>query len=132
MRWSPVENGIRGKDSSESVGSEGERHAADIGQPGGGEGEVEQPADPVDPYGPVLDADAALEDQRHRRRPDSFVAVVGCHEGNGPVLVADAEQDDAENVRQLRGYDQETLLVGLARGDVQQGDELAGGRVPVL
>jgi len=28
--------------------------------------------------------------------------------------------------------DQETLLVGLARGDVQQGDELAGRGVPVL
>src|SRR5260370_23939205 len=114
---------LGGEDPPEVVGGKREGPAAGAGQAGAGQGGVEQPPDPVDSYGPVLDADAALEDQRHRRHPDSLVTVVGSDEGDSAGLVADAEQDDAEDVRQLGGYNQETLLVGLARGDVQQRDD---------
>ena len=92
----------------------------------------EQVADPVDRDGPVLDADLALEQQRHRRVPDPFVDVVGDHQRHRAVVAADPADDRAEDVGQLGRDDQQPLGIGLGRGDLQQRDQLAGGGQPVL
>jgi hypothetical protein len=60
------------------------------------------------------------------------VDVEGDHQGDGAGLVPDPADDGAEHVRELRGDDQKPLLVGLGRGDMQQRDQLAGGRDGVL
>jgi hypothetical protein len=60
------------------------------------------------------------------------VDVEGDHQGDGAGLVPDPADDGAEHVRELRGDDQEPLLIGLRGGDMQQRDQLAGGRDGVL
>ena len=77
--------------------------------------------------GAVLDAEAALEQQRHRRVPDAFVVVVGRDAGDGAVLVADPGDDRGEHVGEFGADDQEPFGVGLGRCDLQQRDEFAGG-----
>jgi len=82
--------------------------------------------------GVVLCSVMALEQQRHRRVPHPFVVVVGGHQRHCAVLAADPGDDLAEHVGQLGADDQEPLGVGLGRGDLQQRDQLAGGRQLVL
>jgi hypothetical protein len=60
------------------------------------------------------------------------VVVVGGHQRHRCVLAADPGDDLAEHVGQLGADDQEPLGVGLGRGDLQQRDQLAGGRQLVL
>jgi hypothetical protein len=115
-----------------SWGGEVQRVPAGVAEPGAGQGGVQQGADPVDRDGPVLDADLALEQQRHRRVPDAFVDVVGHHQRHGPVAAADPADDRRKDVGQLWRDDQQALGVGLGRGDLQQRHQLAGARQPVL
>ena len=82
--------------------------------------------------GPVFCAQAALEQQRHRRVPLTFVVVIGDDQGNAVLVAPDPGDDGAEHVGQLGADDQQPLGVGFGRGDLQQRDELAGSRQPVL
>ncbi|MEY9836240.1 hypothetical protein [Streptacidiphilus sp. EB103A] len=43
------------------------------------------------------------------------------------AAVADAGDDHRQDIGQIRGNDQETLGIGLGRGDVQERDEFSGG-----
>src|SRR5262249_24482914 len=65
-------------------------------------------------------------------QPEAFVVVVDGDEGNGAAGCADAGDDGAEHVGEFGADDQQPVGVGFGRGDLQQGDELAGGRQPVL
>ena len=80
----------------------------------------------------VVESAAPLEQQRHRRVVDAFVLVVGDHQRHVGPVVADAGDDGRQHVRQIRCDHQKPLRVGLGRGDLQQRDQLAGGRQPVL
>jgi hypothetical protein len=117
---------------AEVVRDEPQRLAAGIGGPGAGQGVADQVADRGAADGVVLCAVTALEQQRHRRVPYSFVVVIGGHQRHGAVLAADAGDDLAEHVGQFRADDQEPLGVGLGRGDLRQRDQLAGGGQLVL
>ena len=57
----------------EVVRGEAQRLPGGVGEPGAGEGVLEQRADGGGADRPVLHADPALEQQRHRRVPDPFV-----------------------------------------------------------
>jgi hypothetical protein len=48
------------------------------------------------------------------------------------VVAADPADDGGQHVGQFRGDDQQPFLVGFGRGDLQQRDQLTGGRQPVL
>ena len=80
----------------------------------------------------MLDAEPALEQQRHRRVPDPFVVVVGGDQRHGAVLAADPADDGGEDVGEFRADHQQPFGVGLGRGDLQQRDEFAGAGQPVL
>src|SRR5450756_2085552 len=58
--------------------------------------------------------------------------VVDGDERDCPAGLADPLDDGRQDVRELRGYDEKSLLIGLRRDDLQQGHDLAGGRQPVL
>ena len=96
-------HGVGDEEPAEVVGGERQRVAAGVGEPGGGEGVVEQSRMRRGGDGPVLDADPALEQQRHRRVPDAFVVVVGGDQRDRAVGVADPADDRGEHVGQLRG-----------------------------
>jgi len=59
-----------------------------------------------------------LEQQRYRRVPYAFVVVVGDHEWDGTVLVADAADDGGEHVGKFGADDQQPFGVGLGWGDL--------------
>ena len=80
----------------------------------------------------ISERKSALEQDRSRWPPDAFVAVVDRNERDCPVGVTDSADHGRQHVRQLRGDDQEPLLVGLRRDDLQQRHDLAGGRQAVL
>ena len=74
-----------------------------------------------------------LEQQRGGRQPDALVVVVGAgRAGIAPLAARSPADDGAEHVGQLRRHDQQPLVVGLGRGDLQQRHELAGAGQPVL
>ena len=60
------------------------------------------------------------------------MAVVGGDEGDGAGRVADAADDRGEDVGEVGADQQQPFGVGLGRGDLQQGDELAGAGQAVL
>ncbi|MEK8146662.1 hypothetical protein NKH18_51510 [Streptomyces sp. M10(2022)] len=80
----------------------------------------------------MLGADAALEKQRHRRVSDLLADVIGGHQRNRPAGAAQSTDDGAEDVGEFRADQQESIGVDLGRSDLQQRDDLAGGREPVL
>ena len=116
VRRHAVHHGIGDEEPAVVVGGEGQRLPAGVSQPGAGQRGVQQPADPVDGDGPVLDADLALEQQRHRRVPDALVDVVGHHQRDRAVVAADPADDRAEDVGELGRDDQQPLGIGLATG----------------
>jgi len=75
---------------------------------------------------------AVLEQQRPGRVVDPFVLVVADHQRHGGPVAADPADDRGEYVGKFRGDHQQPLLIGLGGGDLQQRDQLAGGRQPVL
>ena len=102
VRRHPVENGVGDEQSPEIVGGEQQWGSARVGEAGAGEGVVEQGPDTAGGNGPVLDADFPLQQQGHRRVPDSFVDVVGHRQRNRAVGVADSADDRAKHLGQLR------------------------------
>jgi hypothetical protein len=82
--------------------------------------------------GPVLQPASPLEQQRHRRVVDALVLVVGHHQRHVRPGAADPAHDRGQHVGQLGRYHQEPFLIGLGRGDLQQRDQFAGARQPVL
>ncbi|MFH8446881.1 hypothetical protein ACH4D3_37425 [Streptomyces sp. NPDC018026] len=80
----------------------------------------------------MLGADATLEQQRHRRVSDLLADVIGGHQRDCPARAAEPTDDGAEDVSEFRANQQESLGVGFGRGDLQQRDDLASGREPVL
>ena len=61
-----------------------------------------------------------------------LVAVVGYHEGDGPVLSRIRSMTMLSTSASSGAMTRSRSCVGLGRGDVQQRDELAGGGQPVL
>src|ERR1035437_1530163 len=133
MRRQAVHDGIRDKDSPEIVRCVAQGEAVGgVGQAGAGQRGIEHaPQVPV-ADGPVLSGEPPLEQDRRRRPPYAFAPVVGGDQRDCPAGLADPLDDGRQYVRQLRGYDQKSLLICLGRDDLQQGDDLAGGRQPVL
>ena len=74
----------------------------------------------------MLDAEPALEQQRHRRVPDPFVGVVGGDAAQRAVAVADPVDDRGEDVGEFGADDQQPFGVGLRRCDLQQRDGFTG------
>jgi hypothetical protein len=114
------------------VWHEPQRLAAGIGDSGAGKGAGDEFADRGAADGVVLSSVMALEQQRHRRIPHPLVVVVGGHQRHRAVLAADPGDDLAEHVGQHGADHQEPLGIGLGRGDLQQREQLAGGRQLVL
>ena len=132
VRGEAVEDGVGDEDAPEVVRGVSQRRPGSAGDAGAGDRGVEDPA-----HGPVVQclvvvAEAALEQQRGWRQPPAFVVVVGGDQGDGPGRGADAVDDGGQGVGEAGADQQEPLGVGLGRGDLQQGDQLAGARQPVL
>jgi hypothetical protein len=125
-------DGIGHEDSPEIVRGEHERVAGGVGEAGRGERVDEQLADRAGSECPVLAADGPLEQQRHGRVPDPFPDVVG--DGQRDVAAGSPEPADGrrQDIGQLGADQEQSLRIGLARGDLQQRDELAGRGQPVL
>ena len=104
MRRHPVHDRVGDQQPAEIVGRELERLASGVGEPGGCQGDVEQLTDGLGGDRTVFCAQAALEQQRHRRVPLALVVVVGNHQGNGVLFAADPGDDGAEHVGQLGAY----------------------------
>src|ERR1039457_7206151 len=117
---------------AEIVRGEHERVAGGIGQAGRGERVYEQLADRAGGERPVLAADGPLEQQRHGRVPDPFPDVVGDGQRDGPAGTAEPADDRRQDIGKFGADQEQSLRIGLARGDLQQRDELAGRRQPVL
>ena len=115
-----------------SWGANVQRFAGGVGESGTRECVVDERADAADRDGPGLQADGALEQQRHRRVPDLFVVVVGDHERDAAVLVPDPGDDRREHVGELRRDDQQPFLIGLRRRNLQQRNKFPAARRPVL
>src|SRR5258708_5294819 len=67
VRGHAVHHRIGDEEPAEILGGEVQRLPAGVSQPGSGQRRLQQLASPVDRHGPALDADLALEQQRHRR-----------------------------------------------------------------
>jgi hypothetical protein len=80
----------------------------------------------------VLGAVSTLKQQRGRRQPDAFMRVTGADQRHGATGFPDPADDRGEHVGEFGADDQQPLSVDLRRGDLQQGNELAGGGQPVL
>ena len=132
VRGHAVVDRVGDEDPPEVVRGEPQRLPVGAGQAGGRERFVEQGADAGGADRAVLGADPTLEQDRQRRVEYPLVVVVGGHQRDRAGLVADPADDRAEHVGELRTDDQQPLGVGLGRGDVQQRDQLPGGRYPVL
>lgn len=127
-----VHDGVGGEDPSEVVRGEVQRVAGRVSESGGRERVLEEVTDASDGDRPVFQPDLALKQQRHGRVPDLFVVVVGDYERDAAVSGADAADDRGEDVGEFRRDDQQPFLVGLGRGDLQERNEFAGARQPVL
>src|ERR1022692_38827 len=132
VRRHAVGDRLGDEDPPEVVGLHGERLPGDVGDPGRGQGFRQEQPDRAVRDRPVLHAEAALEQQRHGGVVElPLVAVVTAHAGNSAGGIADPGDDRAEHAGEHRAYDDQALLVGLGRDDVQQRDYLAGAVVPV-
>ncbi|MFJ9012851.1 hypothetical protein [Streptomyces canus] len=107
--------------------------AVGVGQAGGVEDVVEAFAEELAVHGGDLAAAVVLEQQRHGGIPHAFVVVVGgdLRDGAGPQ-VADPGDDGAQDVGEFGADQQDTLLVRLRGGDLQQGHDFARRGQPVL
>jgi len=133
VRWQAAEDRICDEQPAEIVRGEVQRPAAGrVGQPGMGERGGEHVTDRRGADGPVLEADATLEQQRRGRRPGALAVVVGAGERDRAAGRAETADDHAEHVRQFRGHDKKSLLIGLRGGDLQQRHEFPGAGQPVL
>src|SRR6266480_3912757 len=81
-----VDDRVGDEQPAEIVGREPERPPGGVGEAGGCQGDVEQLPDGLGGDGPVLCAQAALEQQRHRRVPLALVVVIGDDQGNGVLF----------------------------------------------
>ena len=82
--------------------------------------------------GAVLDAEPALEQQRHGRVPHPFVGVVGRDAAQGTVVVADAADDRSEDIGEFGADHQQPFGVRFRRRDLQQRDGFTGAGKGVL
>ncbi len=119
-------DGVGHEDPSEVVGAPFER-VASRGDLGGPRGRDQALADVAAGQRPVLGAVPALEQERHGRAPGLLEHVVGRHQRQGGVPGPDPEDDRGQNLRELRGDQQQALRIGLGRGDLQHRHHLAGG-----
>jgi hypothetical protein len=106
VRRHAVEHGVGDEQAAKVVRREPQRHSGGVGDAGAGERPVEPFADRGGGDGAVLDAEAALEQQRHRWVPDTLVRVVGGDAADGTVVAADAGDDRGEDVGEF-GADHE-------------------------
>jgi hypothetical protein len=127
-----VHDRVSDEDPAEVMGDKAQRAAAGVGHAGAGQRAADELADRWAADRAVLAGVAALEQQRHRRIPDALVVVVGGGQGHGAVAAADAGDDGAEHIGQLRADDQQALGIGLGRRDLQQRDQLAAAGQLVL
>jgi hypothetical protein len=132
VRREPVHDHVGDEDAPEVMRGEPQRLALRAGQAGGGDRAGQQLADVRAGDETVLGAVAGLEQQGQRRVPDPLVLVVGGDERDRAAGPADSRDDGGQDVGQLRADQQEPFGVGLGRGDLQERDQLAGGREPVL
>jgi len=132
VRRHAVHDRIGDENPAEIVRDQAKRLAGSVGEPGGGQHQVQELADGRGADLPVLQADALLEQDRHGRAVDPFVVVVGDRQRHCPGVVADPADDRGQHVGQLGADHQQPLGVGLGRDDVQQRDQLTGAGKPVL
>lgn len=133
VRGQAVEDGVGDEDSTEVVRGVVQRGAVGlVDQAGAGQGIVQQCADTLAGDALRFGGDAALEQQRGWRHPDVFVVVPGADQRDSAANVADPADDRAEHVGQFGADHHQPFGVGFGRGDLQQGDDLPGGRQPVL
>ena len=71
--------------------------------------------------------DGPLEQERLRRAGDAFVVVVAGCQRYRRAVVSEATDDGGDDVEQFRAHRDDAFLVGLGRGDHEQGDHLAVG-----
>jgi hypothetical protein len=127
-----VHDRVGDQQAAEVVRGELQRLPGGAGEAGLAQGDVQQLADRLGGEGAVLRPEPPLEQQRHRRVPYFLVVVVGHDERDRAAVAADPGDDRRQDVSELGADDQKPFGVGLGRGDLQQRDELAGGREPVL
>ena len=133
VRRHAVGDRLGDEDPPEVMGLHGERLPGDVGDPGCGQGFLQEQPDRAVWDRPVLHAEAALEQQRHGGVVElPLMAVVTAHAGNRAGAVTDPGDDRAEHAGEHRAYYDQALLVSLGRDDVQQRDYLTGAVVPVL
>ncbi len=125
-------DGVGHEDPAEVVRRVVQRVAGGVGEAGRGERVNEQVAYRVGGVRPGLAADGPLEQQWHGRVPDSFPDVVGDRQRDGAAGAPQPADDRRQDVREFGADQEKPLRIGLARGDLQQRDELAGRRQPVL
>lgn len=128
----PVEDGVGDEQPTEVVRCVAKRGAGGVGQAGVDERLAEHCANGLIGERAVLAADFSLEQQRGRLLPRTFAAVVGANHGNGTGGVSGSTDDRAQDVSELGADQQQPLGIRLGRGDLQEGDELAGAWQPVL
>jgi hypothetical protein len=113
VRGHAVQDGVGDEQAAEVVRGEPRRLPGGVGDVGA----VERAADPLAEGGggdgAVLDAEPALEQQRHRRVPDPFVGVVGGDAAQRAVPAADPADDRGEDVGEFGADDQQPFGVGL-------------------
>src|SRR5215207_1194622 len=103
-----------------------------VGQAGAEQCGGENVANDVRADPAALRAESALEQQRRRWQPYTFLPVVGGDQWDRAGVVADPVDDRAEHIRQFRRDQQESLLVGLRWDDLQQRHDFVGGGQTVL
>ncbi len=125
VRGQPGPQGVSDEDSPEVMGPPFERFA------GGGDlrglrRRDHAFADVAAADRPVLVAVAPLEQERHGRAPGLLEHVIGADQRQGRVPGPDPEDDRGEDLRELRGDQQQPLRIGLGRGDLEHRHDLAG------
>ncbi|MFE9009859.1 hypothetical protein ACFYOY_48885 [Streptomyces sp. NPDC007875] len=118
---------------AEVMWREVQRLAGGVGEAEEGQDFGEGLADEFAAHPGVFAAAVPLEEQGGRRVPDAFLVVVGGQERDDAGLrVADAADDRGQDIGEFGADEQDAFLVRLGRGDLEEGDDLAGGGQAVL
>ena len=132
MRRQAAHDGVGDEDPSEVVRLVAQALAGGVGDPRGQQGLLQGVADRRVGHQSELAGGAPLDSSGRDGFQLRSLGVVGADQGDAPGGVAYSADDRAEHVGEFRADQQEAFLVGLGRGDLQEGGQLAGGWQPVL